>query len=56
MNLKNHRAKYWLVALTVLLVGIGAFCFLHFSNEPVITGDRASEELARFEALDDIGR
>src|SRR3954466_4620767 len=50
MNLKNHRAKYWLVALAVLLVGIGAFCFLHFSNEPVVTGDLASEELARFEA------
>jgi hypothetical protein len=51
MNSKNQWWRYCVIGAALLLVvGIGAFCFLHFSNEPVITGDLASEELARFEA------
>ncbi len=45
MNLKNPRTRYLIVGVAVLLlVGFGVFCFLHFSAEPVITGDLPREE------------
>jgi hypothetical protein len=50
MNLKNPRARYWVAGLVVLLVGIAVLGFLHFSHEPVITGNVATEEWPKVRA------
>src|SRR3954467_6913993 len=51
MNLKNHRAKYWVILTAVLLmVGVGVFCLLRLPDGPMITRGVDQEELPKIRA------
>src|SRR4051812_12530566 len=52
MNLKNHRARYWIIlgAVLLLVVVVGDFCLLRVPVEPIIPGIVAQEELPKIQS------
>jgi hypothetical protein len=47
MNFKNHRTRYWLAGLAVLLVGMLVFFLVLFPVQPIVNGELPRKELPK---------